>query len=350
MRSRASAPPTPPKPSAGGSRPPTPKPGPPAPPPHPAPPTTTTPGRGRTRAREGQGTPRTTQARGHGRAPSEGRHTQGQGAGSDTTWGQDTTQEPGRSGNGDQDTEEKGTTTGATTHTDGETSAAPPPPHTPTHTTEANIGRHADHTSARPPATGNHTENGGHTYTGRTDHTHRGGRREHRRQPTTPTTTKANSQAPEEDESTAAAPTTTDRHPQRTRDQGTGPQGGQPHRPSRDHTMGYKGRAALPSRFDAEYCYGGLISAGLTSLRASVTNLLRPVEEWHCGGTPIPSMMNIEHRKGKRNAVIDREGFGAAGRCPPSRPSPSAVKTGSTKNTTDAPDPSSPAPEIWTSP
>ena len=124
-------------------------------------------------------------------------------------------------------------------------------------------------------------------------------------QATTPTTTKANSQAPEEDESTAAAPTTTDRHPQRTRGQGTGPQGGQPHGPSRDHTMGYKGRAALPSRFDAEYCYalgltaGGLISAGLTSVRASVTNLLRPVEEWHCGGTPIPSMMNIEHRKGK---------------------------------------------------
>ena len=76
--------------------------------------------------------------------------------------------------------------------------------------------------------------------------------------------------------------------------------------------MGYKGRAALPSRFDAEYCYGGLISAGLTS----VTNLMRPVEEWHCGGTPIPSMKNIEHRKGKRKAVIEREGFGATGRCP----------------------------------
>ena len=44
---------------------------------------------------------------------------------------------------------------------------------------------------------------------------------------------------------------------------------------------------------------GGLISAGLTSVRASVTNLLRPVEEWHCGGTPIPSMMNFERRKGK---------------------------------------------------
>ena len=125
------------------------------------------------------------------------------------------------------------------------------------------------------------------------------------RQATTPATTKATSQAPEEDEGTAAAPTTRDRNPQRTRDQGTGPQGGQPHGPSRDHAFGYEGRAALPSRFDAEYCYalgltaGGLISAGLTSVMASVTNLLRPVEEWHCGGTPIPSMTNFERRKGK---------------------------------------------------
>ena len=69
---------------------------------------------------------------------------------------------------------------------DGGTSAAPPPSHTPrhpgtrppTHTTEASIGCRADHTSAHPPATGNHTENGRHTYTGRTGHTHRGSRRE----------------------------------------------------------------------------------------------------------------------------------------------------------------------------
>ena len=71
--------------------------------------------------------------------PSEGRHTQGQGAGSDTTWGQETTQEPGRGGNGDQDTEEKGTTAGTTTHTqEGHTTTgrpAPPQPHqTPQHT------------------------------------------------------------------------------------------------------------------------------------------------------------------------------------------------------------------------
>ena len=196
-------------------------------------------------------------------------------------------------------------------HQDGETSAAPAPPNTPTHTTEPNIGRHTDNASARPPATGNHTENRGHTYTGRTGHTHRGSRRERRRTAHHHTLTARRRPRPPQrpphrhQKRTAAAPTTTDRNPQRTRDQGTGPQGGLPHGPSRDHTMGYKGQAALPSRFDAEYCYaigltaGGLISAGLTSVRASITNLLRPVEEWHCGGTPIPSMMNFERHKGK---------------------------------------------------
>ena len=150
---------------------------------------------GRTRAREGQETPRGTQARRHGGAPSEGRQSQGQDAGRDTTWEQETTQEPGRGGSGDQGTEERGTRANATTHTQeghtttGGTSTAPPPPNaprlpgaqTPTHTAEASIGRRTDHTSAHPQATGNHTGNGGHTYTGRTGDTHRGSRRERHR-------------------------------------------------------------------------------------------------------------------------------------------------------------------------
>ena len=69
------------------------------------------------------------------------------------------------------------------------TSAAPPPPnaarlpgaHPPTQNAEASIGRRTDHTSAHPPANGNHTGDGGHTYTGRTGHTHRGSCRERRR-------------------------------------------------------------------------------------------------------------------------------------------------------------------------
>ena len=72
---------------------------------------------------------------------------------------------------------------------DGGTSAARPPSksarlpgaHPPTRIAEASIRRPTDHTSAHPPATGDHTGDGGHTYTGRTGHTHRGSRRERRR-------------------------------------------------------------------------------------------------------------------------------------------------------------------------
>ena len=53
-------------------------------------------------------------------------------------------------------------------------------------------------------------------------------------QATTPAATRATSQAPEEDKGTATATRTRDRNPPRTRDQGAGPQGGQPHGPSRD--------------------------------------------------------------------------------------------------------------------
>ena len=49
------------------------------------------------------------------------------------------------------------------------------------------------------------------------------------RQATTPATTRATSQALEEDEGTATATRARNRDPQRTRDQGTGPPGGQPH-------------------------------------------------------------------------------------------------------------------------
>ena len=72
---------------------------------------------------------------------------------------------------------------------DGGTSTASPPSnaallpgaHPPTRTAGASIGRRTDHTSAHPPATGHHTGDGGHTYTGRTGHTHRGSLRERRR-------------------------------------------------------------------------------------------------------------------------------------------------------------------------
>ena len=251
MRSRASNPPTPPKPSANGSRPPTPRPGPSAPPPHPAPPATTTPGRGRTRARGGQGTPRGTQGRGHRGIPSEGRHPEGQGAGRDTTWGQETTQERGSGRSGDQGTEKKGTTANATTHTqEGHTTTgepAPPHPHQTPHDSQRRIPQHAPPKQAsdavritpahthQPPETRQGME-GTPTRGERDTPTEEAAGNAAARRTTTPSAPgndpgrhKTTSQAPEEDEGTATATRARDRNPQRTRDQGTASQGGQPH-------------------------------------------------------------------------------------------------------------------------
>ena len=184
-------------------------------------------------------------------------HSQGQDAGRDTSLGQETTQEPGRGGSGDQGTEEKGTTANATTHTqEGHTTTGgPAPPHpqrtphdsrgrTPqTHYAEASIGRRTDHASAHPPATRKphgewrahqHGENGPHQQRKPQGAPSHGAPPRPHRQATTPAATRATSQAPEEDEGTATATRTRDRNPPRTRDQGAGPQGGQPHGPSRD--------------------------------------------------------------------------------------------------------------------
>ena len=100
----------------------------------------------------------------------------------------------------------------------------------PTRAAEARIGRRTDHTSARPPATGNHTgENGLHPQRKPTGTPPRSPPPRPHRQGTTPANTRATSGAPEEDKGTATAPRARDRDPQRTRHNGTGPHGGQPH-------------------------------------------------------------------------------------------------------------------------
>ena len=124
-----------------------------------------------------------------------GRRPLGQGTGSDTTWGQETTQGPGRGRNRDQGAEKEDTTADTRTqlqegHTTTEEPAPPHPKRTPhkprgrtppTYAAGARIGRRTDHSGTRPPATGSHGGDGGHTYTGRTGYTHRGSRWEHRR-------------------------------------------------------------------------------------------------------------------------------------------------------------------------
>ncbi len=76
------------------------------------------------------------------------------------------------------------------------------------------------------------------------------------------------------------------------------------------HFLGYEGRCAFPSNFDADYCYSlgynafMLIQYGYTGYLSKVSNLHRPAEEWVAGGMPITKMMNIERRNGKDKPVI----------------------------------------------
>jgi pyrophosphate--fructose-6-phosphate 1-phosphotransferase len=85
------------------------------------------------------------------------------------------------------------------------------------------------------------------------------------------------------------------------------------------HFMGYEGRCAFPTNFDADYCYSLGFTAFLLSLNglsgyiASIRNLVAPASEWIPGGIPLVSMMNIERRHGAdkpviRKALVELEG------------------------------------------
>ena len=76
------------------------------------------------------------------------------------------------------------------------------------------------------------------------------------------------------------------------------------------HFLGYEGRCAVPSNFDADYCYSlgytvpSLVSAGKTGYMVSVRNTTAPAEQWIAGGVPITMMMNMEKRNGNMKPVI----------------------------------------------
>ncbi|MDR1591811.1 MAG: diphosphate--fructose-6-phosphate 1-phosphotransferase [Prevotellaceae bacterium] len=78
------------------------------------------------------------------------------------------------------------------------------------------------------------------------------------------------------------------------------------------HFFGYEGRCAIPSNFDADYCYSlgyttaVLIDGGKTGYMASVRNLTAPASEWIAGGVPITMMMNMERRHGQLKPVIQK--------------------------------------------
>lgn len=79
-----------------------------------------------------------------------------------------------------------------------------------------------------------------------------------------------------------------------------------------NHFFGYEGRCAIPSNFDADYCYSLgvtatlLIAEGKTGYMALVKNLTAPADQWQAGGVPITMMMNMERRNGKLKPVIQK--------------------------------------------
>lgn len=81
---------------------------------------------------------------------------------------------------------------------------------------------------------------------------------------------------------------------------------------TQSHFLGYEGRAAFPSNFDANYCYALgynaslLIAFNFSGYMSCISNLARPVEDWEAGGIPITMMMNLEQRHGKMKPVIKK--------------------------------------------
>lgn len=78
------------------------------------------------------------------------------------------------------------------------------------------------------------------------------------------------------------------------------------------HFFGYEGRCAMPSNFDADYCYSlgynafALIQSGLTGYLSSIKNTTKPASQWVAGGVPLTMMMNMERRHGSMKPVIKK--------------------------------------------
>ena len=86
------------------------------------------------------------------------------------------------------------------------------------------------------------------------------------------------------------------------------------------HFFGYEGRCAIPSNFDAQYCYGLgknaaiLIKNGVTGYISCLKNIENPdPSKWVAAGCPLINMMHLERRKGKdvpviKKALVELEG------------------------------------------
>lgn len=75
---------------------------------------------------------------------------------------------------------------------------------------------------------------------------------------------------------------------------------------------GYEGRTGLPSNFDCQYCYSLgyvaalLIHSGSSGYMGCLKQLDEPVENWQVQAVPLTKMLNMETRKGKKAAVLQK--------------------------------------------
>jgi len=78
------------------------------------------------------------------------------------------------------------------------------------------------------------------------------------------------------------------------------------------HYVGYEGRCAFPSNFDANYCYSlgydaaALINSNATGYMACVGGLSSSPDKWKAAGIPLTMMMNMEKRHGQMKPVIKK--------------------------------------------
>jgi pyrophosphate--fructose-6-phosphate 1-phosphotransferase len=78
------------------------------------------------------------------------------------------------------------------------------------------------------------------------------------------------------------------------------------------HFLGYEGRCAIPSNYDADYCYSlgyaaaQVVRAGLTGYTVNVQNTQQASDAWVAGATPVTMMLHMETRKGKLTPVIKK--------------------------------------------
>jgi len=78
------------------------------------------------------------------------------------------------------------------------------------------------------------------------------------------------------------------------------------------HFLGYEGRCAFPTNFDADYCYSlgysafVLIASGVTGYMVNVRNLASKPGDWVAGGVPLTMLMHMEQRHGIKKPVIKK--------------------------------------------